>query len=159
MSPKNMSFVATLVLSPVILLSAQDVPRPKVVLSGQIARVDNALKLFELRSQQEVNNQPTLTDGITLGTTIGKTAPGSRNGIDPIESPRRPIVNEPARPVPAIRTTVFLTDTTVCKDGKKVILCSELKFNDLVLVSGDEKSGPRGFGVYATEIARTKQLR
>src|SRR5215831_18487353 len=118
MPHKVVSSLAAFALSQVIAFSAQNAARPKVGLSGQIAAFDIRLKLFELKTQQEVNNQPTLADGITFGTTIGKTDPKARNDIDPIGTSSRPIVNEPARPVPAIRTTVFLTDTTTCKDRK-----------------------------------------
>jgi hypothetical protein len=151
-----------------LLRAAQDTSRPKLTVAGQIARVDSVVKSFELKSQQEVNNQPTLSDGITLGTKIGQTAPGQRGSLDPIDTsqpklpanfPRHPTATDRTEPASSIRTAVFLTDTTVCKDGKKVILCGELKVNDLVQVTGDEKSGTRGFGVYATEVLRTKQVR
>jgi hypothetical protein len=162
--------VIVLALSEMPLLRAtQDTARPKLAIAGQVARVDTVLKSLEVKSQQEVNNQPTLADGITLGTRVGKTAPGQRSSIDPIDTsqpelpanfPRRPTVNDRGQsPAPLPRTTVFLTDTTVCKDSKKAVLCGELKVNDLVQVTGDEKSGPRGFGVYATEVVRTKQIR
>jgi hypothetical protein len=167
---KRLSLVIMVVLSHGLLLrAAQDTARPKLTVAGQIARVDSVVKSFELKSQQEVNNQPTLSDGITLGTKIGQTAPGQRGSLDPIDTsqpklpanfPRRPTATDRGGdPGPAVRTTVFLTDTTVCKDGKKAILCGELKVNDLVQVTGDEKSGTRGFGVYATEVLRTKQVR
>jgi hypothetical protein len=159
-----------LVLSHGLLLrAAQDTARPKLTVVGQIARVDSLVKSLELKSQQEVNNQPSLTDGITLGTKIGQTAPGQRGSLDPINTsqpklpanfPRRPTATDRTEPpASSIRTTVFLMETTVCKDGKKAILCGELKVNDLVQVTGDEKSGTRGFGVYATEVLRTKQVR
>ena len=166
---KKISLVVMLVVSPVLLLrAAQETSRPKLTVAGQIARVVSVVKSFELKSQQEVNNQPTLSDGITLGTKIGQTAPGQRGSLDPIDTsqpklpanfPRRPAATDRTEPDSSIRTTVFLTDTTVCKDGKKVILCGELKVNDLVQVTGDEKAGTRGFGVYATEVLRTKQVR
>jgi hypothetical protein len=166
---KKISLVVMLVVSHVLLLrAAQDTSRPKLTVVGQIVRVDSVVKSFELKSQQEVNNQPTLSDGITLGTKIGQTAPGQRGSLDPIDPsqpklpanfPRRPTATDRTEPASSIRTTVFLTDTTVCKDGKKAILCGELKVNDLMQVTGDEKSGTRGFGVYATEVLRTKQVR
>jgi hypothetical protein len=109
-----------------------------------------------------VNHQPSLSDGITLGTTIGKTAPGQRGSIDASQPPHpaNSAVNDRRDPsAPPLRTTVFLTDTTVCRDGKKAMLCGELKVNDVVLVTGDEKSGPKGLGAYATEVVRTKQIR
>jgi hypothetical protein len=174
MTPSQMcgsiSLIVALALSDMPLLRAsQDSARPKLTISGQIARVDTVLKSLEVKTQQEVNNQPTLADGITLGTRVGKTAPGQRSSIDPIDTsqpelpanfPRRPTVNDRGQsPAPPLRTTVFLIDTTVCKDGKKAMLCGELKVNDLVLVTGDEKSGPRGYGVYASDVVRTKQIR
>ena len=169
---KRSSLVIMLVLCHVLLLrAAQETSRPKLTVAGQIARVDSVVKSFELKSQQEVRNQPSLSDGITLGTKIGQTAPGQRGSLDPIDTsqsklpanfPRRPTATDRTdrtEPASSIRTTVFLTDTTVCKDGKKAILCGELKVNDLVQITGDEKSGTRGFGVYVTEVVRTRQVR
>jgi len=166
---RNISLVVTLTLFYMPLLRAsQDTSRPKLTVRGQIARMDTVLKSLELKSQQEVNNNPTVADGITLGTKVGRTAPGQRSSTvgDPIDTsqPKLPAngpysVNDQGKRFPAVRTAVFLTETTICKDGKKVILCSELKTNDSVQVTGDENSGPRGSGIYATEILRTKQLR
>src|SRR6516165_7571830 len=122
---KPISLVIMLVLCHVLLLrAAQETSRPKLTVAGQIARVDSVVKSFELKSQQEVNNQPNLSDGITLGTKIGQTAPGQRGSLDPIDTsqsklpanfPRSPTATDRTEPASSIRTTVFLTDTTVCK--------------------------------------------
>jgi hypothetical protein len=166
---RNISLVITVALSYMPLLCAsQDTPRPKLVVSGQIARMDSVTKSFELKSQREVNNDATVADGVTLGTKIGRTAPGQGTSVvgDPVDTSQKQLpANGPyslkdlAKRFPAVRTAVFLTETTICKDGKKVILCGELKMNDSVQVIGDENSGPRGSGIYATEILRTRQLR
>jgi hypothetical protein len=167
---KSISLAMVLALSHTLLLHAtQDSSRAQLAVAGQVARVDSVAKSVELKSEPAINKKPTLAEGITLGTTIGKTAPGQRSSIDPIDTSeqklpangpnRPPTVNDKGTQVREVRSTVFLTDLTTCKDGKKVILCGELKMNDFVQVTGDEKSGPRGFGIYATDISRTKQVR
>jgi hypothetical protein len=143
---------------------------PKLVTVGQISRVDKQTRSFELKSQAEVNNQADVfSGGVTLGTTIGKTAPPGKTEPNPpsLDSPARtfPGVTPRSRPTTTtdpgrqpegtFRTMIFVSDTTVCKDDAKVILCDELKVNDRLRVTGDEKRGTRGNGIYATEIVRT----
>jgi hypothetical protein len=159
------------ILSLVLLaMAAQSTSRtPKLVMTGQIERVDTLAKSFEMKSQQEVNNQPAVTDGITIGTTIGKLPPTDnrtstdspgRTFPDGLPSTRPTFPNDTSRqPRPTIRTRVFIEESTVCKDRSKVILCGELKANDLLQVTGQERSDTRGFGFYATEIVRTRQVK
>ncbi len=175
MQPKFLSVLILLGFSCTLLVfAAPEDPRPKVVVVGQIARVDNPAKSFELKSQQEVNNQHDALDNldsVTIGGTIGKRAPAPGSvgpGSPSIEGPGRTFpgntpISRPTtgtdpdrRPPATIRTTVFLSDSTICKDRTKVFLCGELKLKDRLQVSGDEKTGPRGPGIYATEIIRTR---
>jgi hypothetical protein len=161
----------TLSLLPLLgLLTLQTAPAqtPKLVSVGQISRVDKLTKSFEMKSQSEVNRQPNpLEGGITIGTTIGKTRPGNPNDIN-LDSPGRTFPGTTPRDRPTLgddrdqqprgtfRQTVFVTDKTVCKERSKVILCDQLKVNDYLQVTGEEKNDTRGRGIYATEIVKTR---
>jgi hypothetical protein len=143
---------------------------PKLVTVGQISRVDKQTRSFEMKSQAEVNNQPDVfSGGISIGTTIGKTAPAGKTDPNPpsLDNPARTFPGTTPRSLPTtttdpgrqpegtFRTMIFISDTTVCKDDAKAMLCDELKVNDRLRVTGDEKRGTRGAGIYATEIVRT----
>src|SRR5262245_63078257 len=137
---------------------------PHTAAVGEISRVDKLLKSFELRATDEKVAQPNvLTDGIRIGTKVGNEAPrGSVRpaGLpqDPFDPRSEPSPDEVSRDTRAVsranRTTVFLTESTQCKERTKVILCSELKVTDSVRVTGDERTDKRGKGLYAVEIIR-----
>ena len=138
----------------------------KLIALGQIAKVDKAKRSFDLRSVRETAQQRTERGGddIRIGINIGRgipdaTVPGGPRRPEPGRFPGNPpIPDEPDRRFPeSITTKVFLTDTTVCKADDKVLLCDDLKISDSVRVTGDERlSDPRGKGLYATEVLRTR---
>jgi hypothetical protein len=172
MRSKTLSLLPLLAFLAVEAAPAQSV---KLITLGQISRVDKQTKSFELKSQAETNNrQDPLRGEITIGTTIGRTAPRTNDpfprsdpgsggpgrtfpGSTPRERP--PLGDDPDRqPRGTYRQMIFMTEKTVCKEQSKskVILCDELKVNDYLRVTGEDKSDTRGRGIYATEIVRTR---
>jgi hypothetical protein len=161
--------LSSLLLLAALTLEAAPPQTPKLVTTGQISRVDKPTKSFEMKSQAEVNQNPNpLGGGITIGTTIGSTGPFPRTADPSTDSPGRTFPGGTPRQRPQLgddpdrqprgtfRQMVFLTDKTVCKDGSKVIICDELKVNDYLQVTGEDKNDTRGRGLYATEIVRRR---
>lgn len=160
----------------------QPTPRQTVrlVALGSISRVDKTKRTFELTSQKD-NDSPSdvATSGASIGVTIGTTAPPNTIGTSaPPNSDRRRLPTDPTgtgrrrngpfsdpsdvfdepppKPPAAVsRTTVFLSESTVCKERDKVIVCDELRVTDSVRVTGDERREARGKGLYASEVVRT----
>jgi hypothetical protein len=135
-------------------------------LVGEIGRTDKATNSLELLSRQEANGRPDISAGRPQGTvTIGRTAPQGEKripGLPPAPTDLRTDRSTDDRDEENIsrmlRTTVFLTDRTVCKERDKVLLCGLLRTSDRVRVTGEERSEPRGRGLYATEIVRNPIL-
>jgi len=167
----SLALLTLLATSNALFLPLRGAPQtPKLVVVGQISRVDKQTKSFEMKSQQEVNNQSDVfSGGITIGTTIGTSAPAGRagSGAPSLDNPARTFpgttprsrptaTNDPGRQPPGtFRTMIFVSDTTLCKDDSKVMICDELKVSDRLRVTGDEKNGTGGQGIYVTEIVRT----
>ena len=138
-------------------------PAAKLVAVGEIAKINLSKRSLELKSVQDKGGEPDPASGdVTFGGTIGRfprTTEDSRLPRDPT-SPRDPR-QDPFPPDPdrtprigIIRTTVFLTDDTICKERDITILCTDLKVTDSLRVTGDERREARGKGLYATEIVR-----
>ena len=134
-------------------------PAPKLVAVGEIAKIDVIKRSLELKSVQETAGEPDAISGeFNVGIMIGRDPRiedprGPRNPGDPRDPRRDPFPDRTSR-VLFIRTTVFLTGDTVCKEPDKTILCTDLKTTDSVRVTGDERREARGKGLYATEIVR-----
>ena len=141
----------------------------KLVSVGEISKIDKVKRSFELRTRRDANDRvDLLSDDVFGDIRIGVTLGGTPNA-----DPGRPAPNDPrtfpagsppvgsddsnSKPLPSVIVTkIFLTDTTACKEGGKVILCEDLKATDSVRVTGDERREARGAGIYATEVVRNR---
>ena len=140
---------------------AAERPSAKLVAIGEIAKINPAKRSFELKSVEDKAGEPDPASAdISVGVTIGRsprTIEDPRGPHDPTR-PRDPFEDpfppDRTRRTGIIRTMVFLTDDTVCKERDQTILCTELKVTDNLRVTGDERREARGKGLYATEIVR-----
>lgn len=130
--------------------------KAQLVAVGEITLIGTAKRALELKTAPEANRKPGISPGgINLGVTIGKTRPNDPNRD--VDSGRNStMVDRDDTAVTNFRTTVYWTDQTSCKERETVILCSSLKVTDRVRVTGDERSGDRGRGLYAAEIVRIR---
>ena len=137
-------------------------PAPKLVAIGEIAKINLAKRSLELKSRQDTAAEADPLSGeLNVGITIGRSARtiedprGPRDPADPRDLHEDPFPPDRTSRIGIIRTSVFLTDDTICKERDKTILCTDLKVTDSLRVTGDEKRETRGKGLYATEIVRT----
>jgi hypothetical protein len=155
----------------VTLLFTSQKPEPAaqvgLVAVGQISKIDKAKRSFQIRTTHDAKNRAgrPRDDGlgdIRIGVSIGGGRVQDRfpQPIDPRFPPADPPFgtsrDDSTSTVTVTTTDVFLTDATSCKDGTKVILCEDLKATDNVRVTGNERREPRGKGLYATEVVRTR---
>ena len=134
-------------------------PSVKIVAVGEVTKFDKLKKSFELKTRESDLLGRIPNGQITIN--VGRLPDATQAGYPPREPQRRPgdigVPTGGGRLPEFTKTTIFLTETTACKGSdNKAMLCDELKSTDNVRVTGDERSEPRGKGLYAIEIVRTK---
>jgi hypothetical protein len=128
----------------------------KLVAVGHISHIEKSKRSFEIKSAAEAAESPRPAGG--PGLPSGRF-PDATVAWPPRAEPRATSGNpipDGNRVPPNAPTTVFVTNATSCKDGEKAMLCEDLKASDRVRVTGDERTEPRGKGLYATEVVRLK---
>lgn len=145
------------------LLLQQPAPRemPKLISIGKITKVEVATKSFDLTSENKDSSKApqeaaVFSAEVQIGNTGGREPrrPGDSRipGYDPFENPDATPAPKP--PAHINKTKIFLLENTSCSSGRKPIPCTDLKLNDSVRVTGEEKRTARGKGIYATEVVR-----
>jgi hypothetical protein len=157
--------ILVLVLLAVGAFGQQQAPPSKIklVVVGQIAKVDKPKRSVDIRTMREAARErtepfPEVDIGVRIGRFPDATRPGGSRRDEPVfpDEPSTPDWPEPRR-TPQSVTKVFLTEDTACKQEDNPILCDDLKASDSVRVTGEERlSDPRGKGLYATEIIRSR---